>query len=88
MKFLCSEVDDETDCLHILHGDWNDAIDRLGRTKKEGKDFGNGVSVMATLQMYRNCRELVEILETIGGYNELISEYNNIKKTVFCKHRF
>lgn len=79
MKFLCSEVDDETDCLHILHGDWNDAIDRLGRTKKEGKDFGNGVSVMATLQMYRNCRELVEILETIGGYDELISEYNNMK---------
>ena len=82
MNFLCSEIDSETNCLHILKGDWNDAIDRLGATKKEGQKFGNGVSVMATLQMYRNCRELVEILTKVGGYDNLIAKYTDAKNTL------
>ena len=75
MDYLCSELDDETDCLHILHGDWNDAIDRLGATNKSGKHWGNGVTVMASAQMYRSCRELIEILTKVGGYNDLITKY-------------
>jgi cellobiose phosphorylase len=80
MDYLCSELDDETDCLHILHGDWNDAIDRLGATNKSGKRWGNGVTVMASAQMYRNCRELVEILTKVGGYDDLIAKYTVARK--------
>ena len=79
MDYLCGELDDETDCLHILHGDWNDAIDRLGATKKSGKRWGNGVTVMASAQMYRSCRELIEILTKVGGYNDLVKKYSDIK---------
>ena len=79
MDYLCSELDDETDCLHILHGDWNDAIDRLGATKKAGKRWGNGVTVMASAQMYRSCRELIEVLTKVGGYDDLIKKYSDIK---------
>ncbi len=80
MNYLCSEIDDETNCLHILHGDWNDAIDRLGVTQKAGKRWGNGVTVMASAQMYRNCREIVEILSKIGGYDDLIAKYTEVKE--------
>lgn len=79
MDYLCSELDDETDCLHILHGDWNDAIDRLGATQKAGKRWGNGVTVMASAQMYRNCREIIEILNKVGGYEDLVNKYSAVK---------
>ena len=65
--FLCSNVDPETHCLHSLYGDWNDALDGLGRTEKEGKEFGSGVSVMASLQLYQALGELIDI---IGRYDE------------------
>lgn len=78
MDYLCSELDDETDCLHILHGDWNDAIDKLGFTKKAGQRWGNGVTVMASAQMYRSCRELIEILTNVGGYDNLIEKYSAV----------
>ncbi len=80
MDYLCSQLDDETDCLHILHGDWNDAIDRLGATNKAGKRWGNGVTVMASAQMYRNCREFIEILSKIGGYDDLIAKYTKARE--------
>ncbi|MBQ7160987.1 MAG: hypothetical protein IJR90_04705 [Clostridia bacterium] len=59
--FLCSNIDPETHCLHALYGDWNDALDGLGRTEKEGREFGNGVTVMATIQL-RNA--LLELFDT------------------------
>ncbi|MBO5020015.1 MAG: hypothetical protein J6D52_05055, partial [Clostridia bacterium] len=58
--------------------DWNDAINRLGATKKAGKRWGNGVTVMASAQMYRSCRELIEVLNKLGGYDELVKKYSNI----------
>lgn len=78
MDYLCSELDDETDCLHILHGDWNDAIDKLGATQKAGKRWGNGVTVMASAQMYRSCRELIDILTKVGGCDDLIKKYSDV----------
>lgn len=51
-----------TGCVRALYGDWNDALDGLGITKDPDKDFGTGVSVMATLQVYQNCHEMVDIL--------------------------
>ena len=72
MDYLVSNIDEETGCLRILFGDWNDSVDMLGKTSIEGQKYGNGVSVMASLQLYRNCKELCELLEHIGGYDDKI----------------
>lgn len=64
--FLLANVDEQTHCLHSLYGDWNDALDGLGKTKDANKEFGTGVSVMATLQLYKNLKELAEILNATG----------------------
>ena len=69
-EFLCSNVDPDTHCLHSLYGDWNDALDALGRTKKEGAEFGNGVSVMATLQLYDDLDKVVQILTAVDKYED------------------
>ncbi len=68
MRYLLSNVDDEygTGCLRVLFGDWNDAVDGLGATSDKDRDFGSGVTVMATLQFYQNLREMSEILCRIG----------------------
>ena len=82
MKFLTSNIDGETGCVRALYGDWNDALDGLGKTKDPNQEFGNGVSVMATLQMYLSLTQMVEILERIGGYGEIVGEYKRLQKTV------
>lgn len=76
--FLCSNVDEKTGCLHSLFGDWNDALDGLGKTTDKSREYGTGCSVMASLQLYQNCREMCEILEHTGKYTEKISEYKKI----------
>lgn len=73
--FLISNLDEETDCLHALYGDWNDALDGLGKTDDKGKDYGTGVSVMATMQLYKNCNELTEILTYEKEYADKIKTY-------------
>lgn len=78
VDFLIRNIDGETGCLHALYGDWNDAIDGLGKTKDEEKEFGTGVSVMASLQLYRNMFEMTEILNKVGGYENKIAEYEKI----------
>ena len=80
--YLVSNLDreDGTNCLRILHGDWNDAIDGLGKTTDEGKKHGTGVSVMASLQLYRNLAETAEILKKIGGYDEKVEYYLKVRK--------
>lgn len=86
MAYLESNIDHEygTECVRVLFGDWNDAVDGLGRTKDADKEFGSGVTVMATLQFYRNCHEMCEILRHVGGYEEIIDRYTleaaNIEK--------
>ncbi len=82
MDFLCSNIDEQTGCLHSLYGDWNDALDGLGKTTDAGKNFGTGVSVMTSLQLYQNCREMNEILTHIGGFESKISEYNAVSDTL------
>lgn len=75
MDFLCSNIDSETGCLHALYGDWNDALDGLGKTSDQTREFGTGVSVMTSLQLYQNCGELCEILEHTGKHSEKCAEY-------------
>lgn len=75
--YLESKLDyeDGTNCLRILYGDWNDAIDGLGKTKDPGKKYGTGVSVMASLHFYQNLFEISEILKKRGGYEDKINHY-------------
>lgn len=82
--YLDSNIDreDGTNCLRILRGDWNDAIDGLGATADEGKKFGTGVSVMSTLQLYQNLREMSEILNKIGKYHEKSEYYLKLREDV------
>ena len=78
--YLISNLDADTGCLKALYGDWNDALDGLGKTEKEGLEFGNGVSVMASLQLYRNLEEMAGILHKTGKYKEKAEEYLHIRK--------
>ncbi len=80
--FLVSNIDAKTNCIHALFGDWNDALDGLGRTSDKTKEFGNGVSVMATLQLYLALGQMCEILTHIGCDNELVKRYENIRQQV------
>ena len=77
-EFLISNIDEETSCLRALYGDWNDALDGLGKTKDKDKEYGNGVSVMASLQLYRNLQEMSEILYKLGKDEEAI-RYESIR---------
>ena len=51
LGYLISHIDPKTHCLRTLYGDWNDAIDGLGKGEDESS-FGDGVSAMATFQLY------------------------------------
>lgn len=80
--YLISNIDHEygTNCLRIVHGDWNDAIDGIGRSLDKDKRYGSGVSVMASLQLYRNLKEMVDILQKIGGYDEKTEHYLTVRR--------
>jgi cellobiose phosphorylase len=83
MEYLTSNIDtDKTGCLRVLYGDWNDALDGMGKTKDMGKAFGSGVSVMATLQLYQNLSEMTAILEYAGGYADTVSEYQTARENI------
>ncbi len=73
------DYEEKTHCLRILTGDWNDSIDGLGKTKDTGKEFGTGVSVMASLHLYRNLYEMIEILNRYSAYKDKVDEYNKIR---------
>lgn len=77
MRFLTQNRDPETGLVLSLYGDWNDAVDGLGTTSAPGQRFGTGVSVMASLQFYQNCREMIAILQRFypGQYLDLLREY-------------
>ncbi|MCR4694301.1 MAG: hypothetical protein K5773_03125 [Pseudobutyrivibrio sp.] len=75
MDFLLGAMDPDTGCIRALYGDWNDALDGLGVSNKEGEEFGNGVSVMATLQVYKNLNAMVELLDQIGQHSDKIIKY-------------
>ncbi len=81
-EYLIGNIDREegTHCLKILFGDWNDAMDGLGRTKDEGKTFGTGVSIMASLHFYQNLFEMTEILKKLEVMEEKIAEYSSARE--------
>lgn len=90
LSYLIDNIDSDTGCLKTLYGDWNDAIDGLG--KGEGKSqFGNGVSVMATFQLYSALNKSIEILEKVKNEEEWISRLERAKSIIeegLLKHAF
>ena len=74
------DTEDGTKCLRILFGDWNDALDGLGRTNEPGKAYGTGVSVMASLHFYQNLYEMTDILKTVGNYEQKEEKYLAVRK--------
>lgn len=79
--FLESNLDSKTSCMRALYGDWNDALDGLGKTADEGKKFGDGVSVMTTLQFYQNLDELSKLCEKLG-MNDKAERYSALRLKV------
>ncbi|MBN1270581.1 MAG: hypothetical protein JXB04_13405 [Kiritimatiellae bacterium] len=63
MDYLLANRDlEHTGCVRALYGDWNDALDGLGLSSNPAHKYGSGVSVMASLQVYRNAFEMAELL--------------------------
>ena len=65
--YLISNIDPKTGCVKVLFGDWNDALDGLGVSNDPSKQYGDGVSVMAALQVYQNLCEMAELLTFIDS---------------------
>ncbi len=80
--FLLDHLDDRTHCVHALYGDWNDALDGLGNTDDPGKKFGTGVSVMATMQVYRNCLQMCEILDHENKFRQKARKYRETAASI------
>ena len=64
--YLVSNIDPDTKCLRTLFGDWNDAVDGLGRSENPNVEYGNGVSVMASFHLYKNLYEFIQIAKVKG----------------------
>ena len=82
MNYLDENRCNETGLLRALYGDWNDALDGLGTCDDPDEEFGSGVSIMATLQLYQNCTEMLEILERFypGRYRDKTQRYKLIRE--------
>lgn len=62
LEYLIKNINPETQLLMALYGDWNDALDGLGFTDRKDKQFGTGTTVMGSLQLYQNCKDMIELL--------------------------
>ena len=82
MDYLLSNKDTKTDCIKVLYGDWNDALDGLGVSADPGEKFGNGVSVMASLQVVKNLQDIIELLEKLGIKNDICKRYQEEKRSL------
>lgn len=79
--YLIENIDESTGVLKTLYGDWNDAVDGLGRNYSSNcdKPFSNGVSSMASFHLYKNLDELKEIILTHKKDISLILELDKIQ---------
>ncbi len=80
--YLLSNVDDKTKCVRALYGDWNDALNGLGKTKHTDREFGNGVSVMATLQLYLSLEQMCEILSKTDKNLDIVEKYRSARTSI------
>ena len=81
MNYLDRNRDSVTGLVYALYGDWNDALDGLGNTTDPDKEFGTGVSIMASLQLFQNCTEMIELLTRLypNQYKKEIATYTALK---------
>ncbi|MBC8060045.1 MAG: hypothetical protein H7Y18_05205 [Clostridiaceae bacterium] len=82
MEYLIQNIDEEdTKCVRVLYGDWNDALDGLGVSEDSEKEFGSGATVMVSLQVFQNLNEMIELLNRVNYKNSiaLISKYKKVK---------
>lgn len=85
MEYLLRNRDhDYTKCVLALYGDWNDALDGLGVSQDGTREYGTGVSVMATLQVYQNLEDMMELLRVLDveKYKEVIERYKSVRKEI------
>lgn len=85
MAYLLRNRDhDQTKCSLALYGDWNDALDGLGISLDGSSEFGTGVSVMATLQVYQNTEEMIDLLSRIdeSKYAAEIETYRKAREEI------
>ena len=84
VKYLESNLDTEynTNCLRVLFGDWNDALDGMGRSLDPDKLYGSGVTVMGTLQFYRNLERMCGILSHLDGYEDTVAHYQKVRQSI------
>ena len=85
MDYLLKNRDEhKTKCVLALYGDWNDALDGLGISQDPSKAYGTGVSVMATLQVYQNLYEMIDILKHVNAreYAPRIEEYQEVAEEI------
>lgn len=81
MNFLLSNRDmDQTGCIRVLYGDWNDALDGLGVSIDPHKEYGTGVSVMVSLQVYQNLNEMARMLQHLNA-GKYMAEIRYYKET-------
>ncbi len=81
IDYLIKNIDQNTGCLKTLYGDWNDAIDGLGRSD-DGNGFGNGVSIMATFQLYSALSKMIEILNKVDNEDEWLDKSKAAKSII------
>ncbi|HEX2938323.1 MAG TPA: hypothetical protein VHO66_05325, partial [Ruminiclostridium sp.] len=84
MDYLLENRDEKTKCVYALYGDWNDALDGLGVSSDPEKEFGSGVSVMASLQVCRNLAEISELLNKLNTekYGPYIAKYTEVRNEI------
>ena len=80
--FFIANLAPDTGCVRILYGDWNDALDGLGKTKDPSRQYGDGVSVMTTLQFYQNLFELSEMIKKAGKFTERLDEFAALRENI------
>ena len=80
--FFIANLAPDTGCIRILFGDWNDALDGLGHTDDPSRQYGDGASVMTTLQFYQNLYELTEMIKLAGRRTERIDELLALREKI------
>ncbi len=81
--YMVDKIDRKyTGCLRVMYGDWNDALDGLGVSIDGSEEYGSGVSVMATLQLYNNLKQMTEILRAVNKRDDAVKSYAAARETL------
>ena len=86
LGYLIENINPKTQLLMALYGDWNDALDGLGFTKDKDKKFGTGTTVMGSLQLYQNCKDMIELLQYLEmqeKHKEEIALYQGAEEKLY-----